>query len=365
MVADYEIKQRGIKRRDFIRIAAGVALSLFLPSCGRKAPSSPVSPKPNGWVDTERYRKAEPWRIGRCGRGDLSPWMVMLSAHIEYGIKVKFKERFKEYFHTPANWDPNKQIQDIQKMLAKGIDLLLIDPLDHVVVAEGIREAMDRGIPVILAASAVQHAPCVSLVTTNEEERGTLCADWLSRSVAGGNVAILASQPSAGDYRAWLRGVHRCLDAQPHIQLVQEITCFWSAAAAKEAMDAILSRFAAIDGILVNNGVVAQGVVQAFSEHGRAIPPIAGADDWNGWLRTAKKYGVHFMGLSGGANLGLRCVELAVDVLSGNPVPAYVEFPYEIFEENALDRYYRPDLSDQYWAVHDLPQDWIEKMFRP
>lgn len=365
MITGWETKQREIKRRDFIRMAVGVALGLFLPSCGRKAPSSPVLPMPSGWVDTQRYRKAAPWRIGRSGRGDLFPWMVMLSAHIEYGIKVKFKERFKDYLHSPANWDPDKQIQDIKRLLAKGIDLLLIDPLNHTVVAEGIREAMDRGVPVILASSTVPHAPYVSLVTINEEERGVLCADWLFRTIGSGNVVVLASQPSAGNHQAWLRGVHRGLDALPHIQPVKEAICSWSTAAAKKAMDAILARFSAVDGILVNNGVVAQGVVQAFVEHSRAIPPIAGADDWNGWLRTAKEHRVQFMGLTGGANLGLRCVELAVDVLSGNPVPACVEFPYEIFDENALDHYYRPDFSDHYWAVHELPQDWIEKMFRP
>lgn len=363
MTAGRDTKQQGINRRDFIRMAAGVALALFLPGCRRTASSTSVTP--SGWVDTERYRKAKPWRIGRSGRGDLSPWMIMLSAHIEYGIKVKYKELFKEYFHTPANWDPNKQIQDIKKLLTKGIDLLLIDPLDHAVVAKGIQEAMNRGVPVILAASTVQNASYVSLVAMNEEKRGTACADWISRTVPGGNVTILASQPTAGDHQVWLRGVHRCLDAQPHIQQVEGATCFWAAPAAKEVMNTILSQFPEIDGVVVNNGVVAQGVAQAFIEANRAIPPIAGADDWNGWLRTAKEHGVHFMGLTGGANMGLRCVDLAVEVLSGNPVPAYVEFPYEIFDENALERYQRPDLSDHYWAVHDLPSDWIEKMFRP
>jgi len=354
-----------MNRREFIRTAVGVALALFVPACRRTSPSPSALPVPSGWVDTQRYKKPEPWRLGRSGRGDLSPWMVMFSAHIAYGIRVKYKERFKEYFDIPANWDPNKQVQDIQKLLAKGIDLLLIDPLNHPAVAQGIREAMDRGIPVVLASSTAQNAPYVSLVALNEEARGSTCAGWLSRAMAGGNVAILASQPTAGDHQAWLRGVHRVLDAQSHIRQVKESTCFWSVPAAKEAMKAILNQFSAIDGVLVNNGVVAQGVVEAFVEKGRAIPPIAGADDWNSWLRTAKEHHVHFIGLTGGANLGLRCVDLAVEILSGNAVPAYLEFPYEIFDESALDRYYRPDLSDHYWAAHDLPEDWIEKMFKP
>nr|MBC7246117.1 substrate-binding domain-containing protein [Chloroflexota bacterium] len=362
---DQKAKQQGVKRRDFIKMTAGAALVLFLPGCRRTILTPSSLPAPTGWIDTQCYKKAPPWRIGRSARGDLSPWLVMLSAHIEYGIKEKYKGRFREYFSIPANWDPNKQIQDIQKLLAKDIDLLLIDPLDHAVVAAGLREAMDKGIPVILLSSTVQNAPYVSLVTTNEEERGTICADWLCRVVPNGNVAILVSEPAAGDKKAWQRGVHHYLDAQPHIRRVKETTCFWSSTAAKEAMSAVLNQFSAIDGVLVNNGVVAQGVAQAFVEVGRAIPPIAGADDWNGWLRMAKEHGVRFIGLTGGANLGLRCVDLATEVLTGNPVPAYVEFPYEMFDESAIDRYYHPDLSDHYWAVHDLPDTWIEKMFKP
>ncbi|MEM4723664.1 MAG: substrate-binding domain-containing protein, partial [Candidatus Hadarchaeum sp.] len=238
--------QQKINRRDFIRMTAGVALALFVPACHRASPSAFVPP--TGWIETQRYRKAAPWRIGRSGRGNLSSWMIMFSAHIEYGIRVKYKEHFNEFYSIPANWDPNKQIQDIQKLLAKGIDLLLIDPLDDAMVAKGIQQAMARDVPVILAASTIQNAPYVSTVMMNEEERGARCADWLSHTVTSGNVVILASQPTAGDHRAWLKGVHRSLDAQPHIRQVKEATCFWSAPAAKEAMSAILSQFSTIDG---------------------------------------------------------------------------------------------------------------------
>ena len=65
------------------------------------------------------------------------------------------------------------------------------------------------------------------------------------------------------------------------------------------------------------------------------------------------------------ANLGLRCVELAIQVLSGETVPAYSEFPYQTFDQSMLLCYFQPDLSDHYWAVHDLPQAWIERMFQP
>ena len=73
---------------------------------------------------------------------------------------------------TSANWDPNKQIEDIKTLLEESIDLLLIDPLDHPVVAAGIRKAMAANVPVILASTQVQGAPHVSWVAQNEAVRG-------------------------------------------------------------------------------------------------------------------------------------------------------------------------------------------------
>ena len=339
-------------------------MAVFLPACRRSEAPPTVWPPRAGWVETACYKKPGPWVIGRSGRGDTTAWMVMLSAHIEYGIKEKYRAAFRDYFSILANWDPNKQIEDIESLLAQKIDLLLIDPMDHAAVKAGVERAMQAGVPVILASTRVRSEQYVSWVSTDEEERGAACADWLCDRVPKGHIVVMASTPAAGDENVWLVALRRRIEAYSHSRQLTVLRCPWSSLEAQKALAAVL-KSAPVDGVIVNNGVLGRGAVQAFVDHGAAIPPLAGADDWNGWLRTAKEYNVHFFALSGGANLGLRCVELAMQVLSGQAVPRYMAFPYETFDEAALDRYYRPDLSDHYWAINDLPSAWIEKMFKP
>jgi len=354
-----------LSRRGFLRIAAGAALGVFVPGCGRTEPSAPSPVLDTGLVDTRRYAKAPPWRIGRAGRGDLSSWHLMLSAHIDYGIKDKYRDLFDAYLCTSANWDAEKQTQDLQFLLTQDLDLLLIDAMDGASVTDGVHRAVDQGLPVILVSAGVAGVPSVSWVTMAEEQRGELCADWLCRTMSGGGKVIaLQSVPAAGAEGPWLQGVRRRLDSEPEVRQLRVATAFWSPAAARDTMVAIVEEFGAPDGVIIQSGSVGQGVVEALAQGGQAIPPIAGGDDSNGWLRVAKESQVRFLGLGGGANLGLRCVELAVDVLSGRPVPAYVQFPFEVFDQSALDRYYRPELSDYYWAINDLPAAWIERMFR-
>ena len=354
--------QRGWSRREFLRTAAGMAITVLLPACRRgTSPSFPV-PGDTGWIETERYKKSPPWRMGRAARGDLSSWQVMLSAHIEYGVKEKYRQYFGDYRSTSANWDSNKQIQDIEMLLAAGIDVLLIDSLDDATAAAGVRQAMDAGVPVIWLSSGIQNAPYVSWVTTDEEERGAKCADWLAQRIPGGRVVVLQSEPAMGESRLWLKGVRR-LESRPDVTL-EVVTSFWLPSDAKRAVDSVLIKSPAIQGLVVNSGTAGQGAVEALSERGIAIPPVAGGDDCNGWLRTAQQRSVRFLGFGGHARLGLRCVELAMDVLSGRAVPAYEEFPYQVFDETAIDRYYRSDLSDHFWAIHELPEPWIQRMFK-
>lgn len=354
---------RGWTRRDFLRAATGLTIAALLPGCRRG--TSPILSVPTAvhWVETQRYRKDPPWRVGRAGRGDLSSWQVMLSAHIEYAITEKYRQYFADYRFTAANWDPDKQMLDIQKLLSGGIDLLLIDPLDEAAVAAGVKEATEAGVPVLCVSSGVQNAPYTSWLTTDEEERGALSADWLCQRVTRGRVVVLQSEPAPGEGRIWLDGVSRRLDGCPDLD-VQVLACFWRPSDAQRVMSDALES-APIEGLIVNSGTAAQGAVQALSERGLAIPPIAGGDDCNGWLRTAKEHNAHFLGFGGSAKLGLRCVELAMDVLSGRPVRTYEEFPYQVFDEATMDRYYRPELSDHFWAMHDLPEAWIQRMFNP
>jgi ribose transport system substrate-binding protein len=345
-------------------MAAGTAIAVLLPGCTPAAAPQAPEPLPQGWIDAGRFAKNPPWKLGRSSRGDISAWMVMFSAHVEYGVQEKYRSFFRDVVSSAANWDPNKQIEDIGMLLKQEIDLLLIDPLDTTVVAKGVSEAMQAGIPVILASTRLSNAPYVSWVATNAEERGSTCAAWLVRNIGRGQVAVLVSHLAADDTELWLQGVRRQLQLEPDIGAVFA-RCAWDDQSARQAMAEILRDYASIDGVLVHSGILGRGAVRAFSDAGRAIPPISGADDWNGWLRTAKEYGVPFLALSGGANLGLRCVQLATQVLSGQTVPRYLEFPYQTFDQSMLLRYYRPDLSDHYWAVHDLPEAWIERMFRP
>jgi ribose transport system substrate-binding protein len=55
-----------------------------------------------------------------------------------------------EYLGVNAQFDPGKQVSDIQTLQQQGIDALIINPVDPTVTAAAVQEVVDAGIPVVV-----------------------------------------------------------------------------------------------------------------------------------------------------------------------------------------------------------------------
>jgi len=349
-----------LSRRDFLVGLGAAGLCTLLGGCrSTEPPATPVSTPTTG---PQGYRQTPPWRIGRSGLGDLSSWWIMYSAHLEYAMKELHQGRFWGGLALSANWDADKQALDIEQLAGQGIHLLLVEPMNSPYVASAVNQASDRGLPVVLASGPLEGAKTVAWVTTDEEERARASVAWLLERVPGGRVVVIQSEPCQGSGPAWLKSARSALSKSTALQ-VDYLTSFWTPAEAKRAMLVALSNGPAPAGLVVNHGTVAQGAVEALVERGLAIPPVAGADDNNGWLRTAREHEVTFLGFGGSTKLGRKAIDVVSLVLSGESVTPVVIQPQTTFDAGQVEQLYRPDLTDHYWADHELPEYWIQTMF--
>jgi ribose transport system substrate-binding protein len=160
-----------------------------------------------------------------------------------------------------------------------------------------------------------------------------------------------------------LRGVREGLAKYPDIKEVGLVYGAWSPVEGKTAMQSLLAKGVKIDGIINDGGNMGIGIVDAYLDAGLPVPPMCG-DDGNGWLRKAKEHNVKFLAVQGGAEQYMDAVDTAVKVLRGEPVAKNVLADIITFTEKELDKYYRPDLNDQYWAINKLPEDLIKKTYK-
>lgn len=355
-------------RRDFLKMAGlfttAAGVTIFLPGCQpAAAPTPEAAVSGAGMVDTSAYKKDPPWTVGRAGAGDVNDWMVMLTHHYEYGIQGKYKDQFKNYYVTAANFDPNKQISDVEDLLSKNIQLLFIEPAAEAPLTAIVDKAMKQGVPVVLGSTRVNTSNYVSFVYRNNVEVGYKYADYMGTKLGGkGNVVLLMGFAGSSYAEDVLRGVRQGLSKYPDMKEVGMANANWSPTDGKKAMEAFIQANPQIDGIISDGGQMGLGAVDAMVDAGRALVPMT-ADGWNAWLRRAKELKVPFFSVSGDAALSLTAVEQAVKILKGEPIVKNVEYPVVTFEEGEIDKYFRPDLNDHYWSPNQLPDDWAKKFY--
>ena len=96
----------------------------------------------------EVQAKKPPYVIGFSNASISNPWRVALLHSIEAEV-AKHKDVFSKLIITDANDDPTKQIADIQDLVQRNVDVLLVSP--------ATAEALD---PVVGRATRARYTGC-------------------------------------------------------------------------------------------------------------------------------------------------------------------------------------------------------------
>lgn len=349
------INEDGFDRARLLRLGAA---TLIVPAAlGASARGAEAA-------DVSRFATKGPWRVGRAGAGDLNDWMIFLSAHYDYAIKEKYKGLFKDYIVTAANFDPTKQVADVEDLLAQDIDLLFIEPSSTGGLVGAVRKAMRADVPVVLVSTRVSGDRWTTWVSRNNFKDGTIQAGWLAKKLKGKGqiVALMGFAGTSYATDVW-NGNQSVLKKYPGIKVLEMQHADWSAPKAKKVTETLLVKHKQIDAVLSDGGQMALGAIQAFQDAGRPLPVVT-ADDWNGWMRAASKIkGLQFHSISGSANLSVAGVDLAVRILRGQSVPKIKEAPFKTWDQSQLKKWYRPDLVNAYWGFHSLPESYLKRKF--
>ncbi len=176
-----------------------------------------------------------------------------------------------------ANSDDSRQIADIQALLTRHVNVLIIVPHDGTAMAKGVAMAHESGVPVI-AYDRMIHGDVDLYVSFDNVRVGELQAKYLVDHLpTPGKGRIVRIYGSKADNNASLfkSGQDEVLGPyieRKDIQVIHEDWADdWKPENAKKIVNAAISAHGqAIDGILASNDGTAGGAVQALSEEGLA-----------------------------------------------------------------------------------------------
>ncbi|MEU1335948.1 substrate-binding domain-containing protein [Streptomyces sp. NPDC005827] len=185
--------------------------------------------------------------------------------------------------YANAEADQATQSRQFQQMVAKKVDIIVVDALDSAAIAPDVRKAKDAGIPVI-AYDRLAQGPIDAYVSHDNElvgeVQGRAIVEALGSRAASSEIVMMNGDPADPNTARFKEGALGELENKVRIA-EQYDTDKWSPAVAeanmKKAIRAVgLGKIAAVYS--ANDGM-AGAVIDAMKKAGATtIPPVTGQD---------------------------------------------------------------------------------------
>ena len=282
---------------------------------------------------------------------------------------LRNNEQISEYYIYNADNDVNKQISDIEDLIAKGVDMLILQPISAESVAAVVEEAYDAGIVVVNCTSPLSDATDkynVSVVA-RDYDFGYVGAKWLCEELGGeGNIVCLDGMAGLSSAVLRMQGAQDAFAEYPGINVIASEYADWDYATAKPVMENLLAAYDDIDGIWSSGGDMTRAAIEVWADSGRDWIPMMG-EDCNGFLKLWSEYkddGLSCIATSLPTWLFAYGAELGLEILNGTyegEKDIIVEIP--TITNDQVDDYVRWDLSDSFWCGTKMTEEDIVALY--
>lgn len=182
------------------------------------------------------------------------------------------------------------QRQQMDSMITKGVDAIVLVAVDARSLGAAVRKADEAGIPVI-AYDRLAEGPVSGYVSFDNEEvgrqQGRALLNAMGDRVPGGQIVMMNGDPSDPNAAAFKRGALSVLEGKVKIGKAYD-THQWRTETANMHMSNAISALGAdnIDGVYSANDGLAAGVISALKANKVSpLPPVTGQDAELGALR--------------------------------------------------------------------------------
>jgi len=327
--------------------------------------ATPTGPAGKPWeqalqpamVDTAKFKKAGPYKICFSNAGLNNPWRQVGFKTMQAEVEAQ-RSRIKEFVHIDAEGKDQKQIADLNDLLGKGCDALIVSPNTTATLTPAVAAACAKGLPVIVFDRGVDTTCPVTFINPiGGYGFGHVGAEFVAQKMKpGGKVLALRILPGVDVLETRWSAAKVAFD-KAGVNVVGVEFTDGDPAKTKKIVNDYLQRYGTIDGVWMDAGAVAVAAVEAFLDAGRPVPPINGEDQLD-FLKLWKEKKLTAIAPTYPTYQWRTPVIAALRILDGKQVPSPWKLPQPTITQDNLDQYADPGMPPLHYAMcgcTDLP----------
>ena len=239
-----------------------------------------------------------------------------------------------------AGDDVTKQVSDIEDLVAKGISVLIVNPVDSDAVTGAVEFAIAKGVRVIAVDRAVNGVEIDCQIASDNILGAELATQYIVDTLGEGvKVAELEGVPGASAAIERSQGFHNVADSK--LTVVASQTANFDRAQGMSVMENMLQANGDIQAVFAANDEMALGAMEAISGASKDIL-VMGFDATDDAIASIKEGRMAGTIAQQPALIGSTAVENAIKLMNGESIEKSIPVEVTLVTKENADTYNQP-----------------------
>ncbi len=273
---------------------------------------------------------AEAARVGLVVSTQDNPFFVTLKE----GAEAKAKELNLELVVLDSQNDPSKELANVEDLLVKGVDVIMINPTDSDAVGSAVAAANKANIPVITLDRGAKSGTVAVHIASDNAAGGKMAGEYILAQL-GGKGQLIELQGIPGTTAAADRGQgfgDAVAASEGKAKIIAQQTADFDRTKGLSVMEDIIQAHPEFDAVFAHNDEMALGAMKALEAAGKKVI-LVGFDATDDAVKAVKDKKMTATVAQKPAEIGSKGVQAASDLLAGKEVPAYMPVELALITE--------------------------------
>ncbi len=198
-------------------------------------------------------------------------WTGGLGYYAQMAIKdITAKDKNVRFTLTLAD-TPQKQVSDVEDLMAKGVQGLVVLAYDSSTLTPTIKKAKEKGIYIVSVDRGLTEPVQDVYIAGDNPGLGKVCGEYMGKAMGGkGNMVVLEGIPCEINTQR-VQAFDDVMKAKfPGIKILDSQPANWSTDKGYEVMQNYLQKYPQLDAVWAQDDDVLTGVLKAYKESGRS-----------------------------------------------------------------------------------------------
>ena len=244
-----------------------------------------------------------------------------------------------ELYLMDGQADIAKQISQAEDIIAKQVDVIILNPQDADGSAQVLTLAADADIPVVEVNTETTSTDYVSYVGSNDSEAGEMMGNYVMEQLGdGGQYAILEGEMGQSAQLLRYQGLEDTILKNDKFECVGTLSASWQRDKAMSTTEDLLGKYQDLKAVICENDDMSMGALQAAEAEGKDLV-IIGVDGISDALQAVKDGRLSASVLQDADGQASAVIDVAVKVGVGEEVESRYNVPFQLITADNVDDY--------------------------